>query len=119
MVGLGDTEGRAAVRFDKVGVDGEFSLSSRYEKVTVQTYEKGSFDPERALSGRLWVGDYPAINSAIEGRVSGHLTSWRQKISVDTQFSVDLGVLKVVKGTVGASGQSSETLDFNVLFHPK
>lgn len=111
---------RASVKVPtKGGADGEVELSSRYYNVKKSEYAHGTFDPERALARRRWIGDFPAINSAIEGRLAGSLSSWSQKIVVDTSFSVEVGVLKVVKGSVGVARTSTKTFEFSVVFYPR
>ena len=101
------------------GVDVAADLRIVYgeECVDESTYVDGTFDQERALRDRRWLGDHPEILSIVEGRVHGTQATWRRSVRVDTSFGVDVAVLNVVKASV--KREVRRELVFYVEFFPK
>ncbi len=72
----------------------ELTFDYHKEILREKQYGIGVFDPERAIKNKLFIHDYPAIMSTIEGRINGNQIreSFVEMIKID--LGIDLKVLK-------------------------
>lgn len=105
-----------------MGVEAEFHARYGTKNVNTSTFEQGTFDSSRAVSGRRWLGDHPEINAIVEGRIAGKQASWRKTVQTNLAAGASVDVLVLAAPSVsGGSVQAryQRTWDFYVEFHPK
>jgi hypothetical protein len=103
-------------------VEAQMQLAYGSSVVETSTYAAGVFDPERASTGRRWLGDHPAIMKIVAGRVHGNQTSWRRTVKVDVTAGVSLDVIALAAPSKSKGQLKAEyhrTFDFFVEFYSK
>lgn len=75
---------------------GSTELKAGYQKEILREKEfgKGIFDTNRALDNKLFIHDYPAVMSTIEGRINGNQTKENFVETINIDLGIDLKVLK-------------------------
>jgi hypothetical protein len=101
------------------GVNVTAELKAQYGSAVVResSYSPGTFDVERALRGKRWIADFAPIQSIVEGRVHGRQLSYREKVTLDTSFGLDMAVLQAWGASI--KGGYQRRLELAVEFYPK
>lgn len=94
-------------------------LKAQYGNAVVResSYAPGTFDVSRAIEGKRWIADFAAIQTIIEGRVHGRQLGYRESVTLDISFGLDVSVLEAWGTTI--KGGYKRKIELAIEFHPK
>ena len=102
----------------KKGVGGgNANVNYTKEILREKSFGKGTFDPERALSDKLFIHDFPNIKTTVIGRIDGNQTVEKFTETVNLNAGLDVNVLSLYKAN--ANFEYTRRWYFEVEFYDK
>ncbi len=99
------------------GKEANISAGHGIEKLREKKFGKGVFNPVRAVQGKMFIHDIPAVMTTINARINGNQTGEEFKETINLNVGLDIGVLDLFGTTLNYSYR--RTWSFNVEFYDK
>lgn len=96
---------------------GSANLDYTKEMLREKNFGKGTFDPERALSDKLFIHDFPNIKTTVIGRIDGNQTIEKFTEVINLNAGLDINVLSLYKAN--ANFEYTRRWYFEVEFYDK